>query len=166
MPFISPPPFRIYLLRHAKAAAARSHGRDFDRPLTDRGFSDAKIVADKAAGRGYKPDLVMSSTALRCRQTAEAVRRAADPSVEFRFVDSIYNGGPNVYLELLVSQATANAVMLVGHNPTILQTLETLIGHDALAKALPSGFPTAGLAVLDPMPDAAQGWVLTDFIGD
>jgi phosphohistidine phosphatase len=56
--------------------------------------------------------------------------------------------------------------MLVGHNPTILQTLETLIGHDALTRALPSGFPTAGLGVLDPTKDAAQGWVLTDFISD
>jgi phosphohistidine phosphatase len=166
MPIISPPPFRIYLLRHAEAAAAKSGGRDLDRPLNNRGFSDAEVVADKAADKGYKPDLVISSTALRCRQTAEAVRRAADPSVEFRFVDSIYNGTTNIYLELLASQITVNSVMLVGHNPTILQTLETLIGHDALARALPRGFPTAGLAVLDPMKDAAQGWVLTDFVSD
>jgi phosphohistidine phosphatase len=166
MPIISPPPFRIYLLRHAEAAAAKSGGRDNDRPLNHRGFSDAEVVADKAADKGYKPDLVISSTALRCRQTAEAVRRATDPSVEFRFVDSIYNGTTNIYLELLASQTTVNSVMLVGHNPTIRQTLETLIGHDALTKALPSGFPTAGLAVLDPMTDAVQGWVLTDFISD
>ena len=166
MSIISPPPFRIYLLRHAEAAAAQSGGRDFDRPLTDRGFSDAEVVADRAADKGYQPELVLSSTALRCRQTAEAVRRAAEPSVEFRYIDSLYNGAANIYLELLASQTTASSVMLVGHNPTILQTLETLIGHDAMAKALPGGFPTAGLAVLDPAKDASAGWVLTDFITD
>jgi phosphohistidine phosphatase len=166
MSTISPPPSRIYLLRHAEAAAAQSGGRDFDRALTDRGFSDAEIVADRAADKGYQPELVLSSTALRCRQTAEAVRRATEASVEFRYVDSLYDGSANIYLELLASQDGVNSVMIVGHNPTILQTLETLIGHDAMSTALPGGFPTAALAVLDPAQDAATGWVLTDFITD
>ncbi|PZM13124.1 SixA phosphatase family protein [Rhizobium tubonense] len=169
MTSISPPPFRIYLLRHAEAAAAQSGGRDFDRPLNDNGFAAAEIVADQAVDKGYRPELVISSTAARCRQTAEAVRRSLDPSVEFRFVDSLYNGTRETYLALLAAQTTVNSVMLVGHNPNILQTLEALIGHDALAKALPKGFPTAGLAVLEPIEDAgaaSNGWLLADFVSE
>jgi phosphohistidine phosphatase len=55
--------------------------------------------------------------------------------------------------------------MLVGHNPTMEQTLEALIGHGALCQALPTGFPTAGLAVLD-YDRGLPGWRLVDFVID
>ncbi|NEI73012.1 histidine phosphatase family protein [Rhizobium lusitanum] len=161
MTSISPPPFRIYLLRHAEAQQAAPGQRDFDRSLSDNGYAAAEIVADEAADKGYKPDLVISSTALRCRQTAEAMRRAVMPSTEFRFVDAIYNGTLDIYLSLIAGQTDQDSVMLVGHNPIIELTLASLIGRDALADTLPRGFPTAGLAVIDSSP---SGWVLTDFV--
>ncbi|GAC1040965.1 histidine phosphatase family protein [Rhizobium sp. No.120] len=158
---ISPPPFRIYLLRHAEALQAAPGQKDFDRPLSDNGYAAAEIVADEAADKGYKPDLVISSTALRCRQTAEAMRRVVTPSTEFRFVDELYNGSPDIYLSLIAAQTDQGSVMLVAHNPVIEMTLAALIGRDALAGALPRGFPTAGLAVVDSTP---SGWVLLDFV--
>lgn len=161
MTSISPPPSRIYLLRHAHAQHAAPGQRDFDRPLSDDGYAAAEIVADKAADKDYKPDLVISSTALRCRQTADAIHRAMTPPPEFRFVDALYNATLDTYLEIISSQVTEDSVMLVGHNPIIEQTLEALIGHDALVAALPSGFPTAGLAVID---TTSSGWILTEFI--
>ncbi|MBB3607726.1 histidine phosphatase family protein [Rhizobium sp. BK602] len=161
MTSISPPPSRIYLLRHADAQHATPGQRDFDRPLSDDGYAAAEIVADKAADKDYKPDLVISSTALRCRQTADAVRRAMTPAPEFLFVDALYNATLDTYLDIISSQTTVNSVMLVGHNPVIEQTLEALIGHDALAAALPNGFPTAGLAVVDA---TRSGWILKEFL--
>ncbi|ENN89205.1 hypothetical protein RHSP_61366 [Rhizobium freirei PRF 81] len=158
---ISPPPSRIYLLRHAEAQRAAPGQKDFDRPLSSKGYAAAEIVADEAIEKGYKPDLIISSTALRCRQTAEAMRRIVSPSTEFRFVDAVYNGTLDTYLSLLASQKDQGAVMLVAHNPTIEQTLEALIGRKALAAALPHGFPTAGLAVVDA---ASPRWSLTDFV--
>jgi phosphohistidine phosphatase len=161
MTSISPPPSRIYLLRHAEAQHAAPGQKDFDRPLSDNGYAAAEIVADEAADKGYKPDLIISSTALRCRQTAAAMRRVVAPSTEFRFVDAVYNGSPDIYLSLISAQTNQDSVMLVAHNPTIELTLASLIGREALADALPHGFPTAGLAVLDFTP---SGWVLTDFV--
>ncbi len=161
MTSILPPPSRIYLLRHAEAQQAAPGQRDFDRPLNDNGYAAAEIVADEAVDKGYKPDLVISSTALRCRQTAEAMRRAVTPETEFRFVDAMYNGTLEIYLSLIAGQTDQDSVMLVGHNPIIEQTLAALIGREALAGALPRGFPTAGLAVVDSTP---SGWVLTDFV--
>ncbi len=158
---ISPPPSRIYLLRHAEARQATPGQKDFDRPLSDNGYAAAEIVAEKAIGKGYKPDLVISSTALRCRQTAAAMRRAVMPSTEFRFVDALYNGTPDIYLSLISTQTDQESVMLVAHNPIIELTLAALIGHEAFADALPRGFPTAGLAVIDA---TSAGWTLTDFV--
>ena len=83
-------------------------------------------------------------------------------SLELRYIDELYNAAPDIYLELLDMQE-ANAVMLVGHNPTIEQTLEALIGHEQLLRALPGGFPAGGLAVLD-FDAAAAAWKLREFL--
>lgn len=163
MAAILPPPIRIFLLRHAEAAWATSGQNDFDRPLNDKGYADAELVADKAADKGYRPDLILSSTAIRCRETTDAMHRAMGATVEVRFVDALYNASPDTYLEILDAQEEASSVMLIGHNPTMEQTLEALIGHDALLRDLPTGFPTAGLAVLDYIND---GWSLVDFVID
>ncbi|KQV27705.1 phosphohistidine phosphatase [Rhizobium sp. Root1203] len=165
MTAILPPPSRIYLLRHAEAAWAAPGQSDFDRPLNEQGYADAEIVADKAADKGYRPDLVLSSTALRCRDTADAIHRAMGSTVDIRFVDALYNASPDIYLEIIGAQESVNSVMLIGHNPTMEQTLEALIGHRALSQALPTGFPTAGLAVLD-SDNGATGWRLVDFVID
>jgi phosphohistidine phosphatase len=165
MTAILPPPSRIYLLRHAEAAWAVPGQSDFDRPLNEQGYADAEIVADKAADRGYRPDLVLSSTALRCRNTADAIHRAMGSTVDIRFVDALYNASPDIYLEIIGAQGSVSSVMLIGHNPTVEQTLEALIGHQALSQALPTGFPTAGLAVLD-YDNGATRWRLVDFVID
>lgn len=164
---ILPPPSRIYLLRHAEAAQAQPGERDFDRALNDNGFGQAEIVADKAADKGYRPDLVVSSTALRCRQTTDAFKRAIGATTEVQYIDALYDGSQNTYLEILSSQVGDDSIMLVGHNPIISQVLEILIGHDAMQKALPGGFPTAGFAVLDAIQSAdgaTASWILSDFI--
>jgi phosphohistidine phosphatase len=161
---ISPPPSRIYLLRHAKAAPAQSGQRDFDRPLSNEGYAEAEIVADRMADEGYEPELVIASTAQRCRQTAEAIRRAVGPDASFRFVDELYDARPSTYIEILSSQGSVGSVMLVGHNPVIELTLMALIGPDAMAAALPDGYPTAGLAVIDADAASPVGWTLREFI--
>jgi phosphohistidine phosphatase len=164
---ILPPPSRIYLLRHAEAAQVQPGERDFDRALNDNGFAQAEIVADKAADKGYRPDLVIASTALRCRQTTDAFKRAIGATTEVQYVDALYDASQNTYLEILSSQVGDDSIMLVGHNPIISQVLETLIGHEAMQKSLPGGFPTAGFAVLDAIQSAdgsTASWILSDFI--
>ncbi|PDT18170.1 phosphohistidine phosphatase [Rhizobium sp. J15] len=157
-----PPPNRIYLLRHAEAAWAEPGQRDFDRPLNEKGYGDAEIIADKAADKGYRPDLLISSTARRCRGTADAVHRAMGLALDIRYVDALYNATVDTYIEIVDAQDAAS-VMLVGHNPTMEQALEALIGHEAMVNALPAGFPTASLAVID-FAASVNAWRLTDFV--
>ncbi len=167
MTMISPPPFRIYLLRHANASPAAPGARDFDRTLSDEGYAEAEILAEKAAEKGYRPDLILCSTAQRCRQTAEAIRRSLDTEVDIRFVDDLYSAPPDRYLNIIASQSSSTSVMVVGHNPTISQTLAALIGVVPMASALSGGFPTAGYAVVDADRNgnpANPRWLLTDFL--
>lgn len=167
MTTITPPPSRIYLLRHAKSGWAQPGQHDFDRALDNQGFAEAEVVSDRAADRNYRPDVLISSTALRCKQTAEAVRRAMDEELEPIFVDELYNGSLGIYIALLDAQKGSRSVMIVGHNPTMEELLEALIGPDAMVAAIPGGYPPAGLAVLDYrglVAGSSAAWVLTDFL--
>ncbi|SFB38899.1 phosphohistidine phosphatase [Rhizobium sp. NFR07] len=154
-------------MRHAQAASSAASGRDFDRTLSDQGYAEAELVADKAIDLGYAPDCLISSTAIRCRQTAEIVRRTVRESLEIEFVDALYNSMPEIYATIIAGQSSNASVMLVGHNPSIDQLLEGLIGSAARRLALAGGYPTAGIAVLDYAPDRSQegsGWILHDFV--
>lgn len=158
---------RVYLLRHAHSGMANPGQGDFDRTLDDAGYAEAEIVADKAADKGYRPQIILCSTAVRCRQTSDAIRRSLPGETEITFIDEMYNASEQTYLDLISSQSESESVMLIGHNPTITDLLESLVGEDDFHNHLPSGFPTAGLAVLSyDASDATSPlkWKLVDFI--
>ncbi len=155
-------PKRIYLLRHAKSGWAEPGGRDFDRSLSDAGFAEAELLAETAADKNYRPDLVVCSTAKRCRQTADAIGRVFSGLVEFRYVDALYNAPADTYLEIANSTRGVDALMLVGHNPAIEEVFASLCGNDVMARTVPEGYPTSGLAVIDVMGEEAYS--LRDFL--
>jgi phosphohistidine phosphatase len=167
MIIVDPPPSRVYLMRHARSGWAEPGGRDFDRALDEHGYAEAEIVASRAADRMRRPDLVLCSTALRCRQTAEAIQRAFGEDTDMQYVDELYNGSLETYLAVLAGQKQAGALMLIGHNPTLEEVLEAMIGPDRLAATIPSGYPTAGLAALEhggSVMAASGTWLLKDFL--
>jgi phosphohistidine phosphatase len=167
MIIVDPPPSRVYLMRHARSGWAEPGGRDFDRALDEHGYAEAEIVASRAADRMPRPELVLCSTALRCRQTAEAIQRAFGEDSDMQYVDELYNGSLETYLAVLAGQKQAGALMLIGHNPTLEEVLEAMIGPDRLAATIPSGYPTAGLAALEhggSVMAASGTWLLKDFL--
>jgi phosphohistidine phosphatase len=154
-------------MRHARAASQAPDQKDFDRSLDDHGYAEAELVADKLADRRYDVDCLISSTATRCRQTAEGVRGALDETLEITCIDSLYNGTPDIYATVIASQTDSRSVMLVGHNPAVEQLLDHLIGADQSRDAIRNGFPTAGIAVLDhegSSTDDAPRWRLVELI--
>ncbi len=108
------------------------------------GFAEAELLAENAADKGYRPDIVVSSTAKRCRQTADAINRAFSGLVEFRYVDELYNAPAEVYLEIAHSIRGIGALMLVGHNPAIEEVFARFCGNDVMARTVPEGYPTSG----------------------
>ena len=143
------PAFRLYLLRHARAAWAEPGKTDFDRTLDDDGFAEAEVVAEEAADQGYKPALIISSTAVRCRQTAEPFHRTVSEELAIDYVDSLYSGTVDTYAELAFAERQEAALMIVGHNPMIEEFLHRLLGKEIAQAAAPFGYPTAGLAIID-----------------
>ncbi|AJY46714.1 SixA phosphatase family protein [Martelella endophytica] len=167
MSTISPPPERIYLVRHAQAVWPEPNIRDYERLLSKRGADDAEAMAKRLKQNGFVPDLILSSSAMRCRQTADAAYRALGRSPTCRFLDDFYQAAPITYLEA-IEECDAAAVMIVGHNPGIEEALLMLVGYEAFNKACPYGYPTSGVAVLDYAGTGEGGdapsWHLTEFL--
>ncbi|MFD1326543.1 SixA phosphatase family protein [Mycoplana ramosa] len=141
--------FRLYLLRHARAGWAEPGKSDFDRTLDDQGYAEAEILAEEMADQGYRPQVVISSTAVRCRETAEPLKRTLGEELPIEYVDTLYGGSINAYAEVAFADRAETSVMIVGHNPTIEEFFRRVVGLPVADTAAPAGFPTAALATID-----------------
>lgn len=138
-------------MRHAKAEpfAASDHAR----PLTDRGQASARDAGAHLRAVGLVPDYALVSSALRTRQTWDAVVEAAGLSrVAVSFDDAVFTGSPDVVLEVLHSApADASTVIFVGHNPTaafLCHHLDDGEGDAASMSEMFAGFPPGAMAEL------------------
>jgi phosphohistidine phosphatase len=130
----------LLILRHAKSSWKRTERPDFDRPLNKRGKRDAPLMGELLRQADLVPDLILSSSAQRARQTTQAVVDSSGFEGEVRWMESLYAAPPESYLEALRGVDDGlERVMVVGHNPGLEELLEELTGQ---AETL----PTAGLA--------------------
>lgn len=139
---------RLILTRHAKSAWDDPMMADHDRPLNARGRRAALELGEWLGSRGYEPDQVLCSAALRTRETWATVAIApleVTPRVEFSEV--LYHASPDVMLKLL-GRATGDTVMMLGHNPGIAEFARSL---PARAPSHPdfSRYPTGATLVVD-----------------
>jgi phosphohistidine phosphatase len=120
----------LYLLRHAKSSWKEPGLEDFDRPLNRRGREAAPLVGRYIRKQGLRVDLLLSSPAARARQTAALVHEAARLTAELLDDERIYEADAARLLEV-VEQApeSADALMLVGHNPGMEELLKLLTGE-------------------------------------
>jgi phosphohistidine phosphatase len=141
----------LCIIRHAKAAHASPLESDHDRPLDDRGKSDAALAGVQLFMRGLLPDGMLASSARRTRDTASILARELSfPEEAIQLSDELYNASPAAMREALAAlDAGARTVFLVGHNPEISLLGEELTGH-----ALGS-LPTCGIVCVDL---AIDGW--------
>ena len=96
------------------------------------------------SGAAEPPDLVLSSSALRARTTAELVVEAAGWSCPQRATDTLYLGSLGSVLgEITAQDAELARLLVVGHQPTCSELASRLIGGGQLA------FPPAALARID-----------------
>ncbi|MBB34391.1 MAG: phosphohistidine phosphatase [Hirschia sp.] len=158
---------QLILFRHAKAEPSRLGLEDHDRALALQGWDDAPRVARATLARGGQPDLILCSTARRCRQTLEAVEDMySGISVEFR--GELYLAEPNRMLSLAVQAAAetgASKVMMIAHNPGTRELATRLSPMGSiLASNMRRSFPTASMAVLQRMDSAQDDWDLASFI--
>ena len=82
---------RLALVRHAKSDWGDPWLEDHARPLNDRGRRDGPRMARRFAEAGFRPDVILSSTAVRARTTAGFFSKELDVAIDLR--DELY-GAP------------------------------------------------------------------------
>jgi phosphohistidine phosphatase len=128
----------LYIGRHARSDEAPN---DHDRPLNSQGLADAEAMAQRMARRKSVVDLIVTSTALRARTTAEAYARTLGATPVDHFDPDAPR--PQLVLEPLLYRAssgsiarlaadlpdTAPHVMFFGHNPSVTDAVMQLSGR-------------------------------------
>lgn len=143
----------LYLLRHAKSSWKDETLSDIERPLNGRGRKAAQTIGDFLKREGIIPDLVLSSSAVRARQTTDLLLKAANFSTDLRFDERIYEAGAQKLLEVVKQvEKSKKSVLLVGHNPGLEEFLEVLTGA---TDSMPTG--TLSKVVLEASSWAAIG---------
>jgi phosphohistidine phosphatase len=119
-----------YFLRHGIAVEPDEWtGRDFDRPLTHDGIERMKFEARAIAALSLQLDVIMTSPLLRARQTAEIVANRLKLRDEIVEDERLANGFDARRLsEILGEHDKAEAIMLVGHEPTMSATIGRIVG--------------------------------------
>lgn len=131
----------LTLIRHAKSDWDNDL-YDFDRPLNERGEKDAPIMGEFLANNLPKPDLIISSPALRTATTAEIIaEKCGYPVEKIKYIDELYLCSVSEYIEVLIEQSPKiNHIFLVSHNPGTTGFTNLLTGE------LIDELPTCGVA--------------------
>lgn len=121
----------IYLLRHAKAESGDGYDADQDRELTGKGKRDARRLGEFLSTTDQLPDQIVTSTAVRTRQTAEALPEGGRwaNNIPLRSNHSLYQAQPaDVLREIQGADSSVQSLLLVGHEPAWSGTVSGLLG--------------------------------------
>ena len=137
-------PKRLSLVRHANAEHD-SDVRDFERPLTRKGRGEAEEVARRFLERAQIPDLIMTSAAVRTRETADIFARVLNvPARLVQAEDSLYLAdGEHLLASIRGVGPRVGHLMLIGHNPGISAAAISLA-----PEAISTDLPTCGTVTM------------------
>jgi phosphohistidine phosphatase len=118
----------LSLIRHAKSSWDDTALSDRERPLADRGKRDVAEMGRRLAERDVKPDLIMSSPAMRALATAEVIAESLHYKLKDIVVNNrLYAGQADDLLDVIQALGDKlKRVMLVGHNPELTELAHRL----------------------------------------
>ena len=134
----------LFVLRHAKSDRGDKAIHDHDRPLAPRGEADAPQMGIALAALGMIPDCLLTSTAVRARETTRLVAAAMGYDSQVIEEPGIYAASVDTLLDVLRACDDASTVLLVGHNPGLEELICLLTGGVDAEPIV--RLPTAGLA--------------------
>ena len=139
---------QILLLRHAKSSWDHPGLDDFDRPLAKRGLKDAPRMGKFLKKIDRTPDLIISSTAQRAKETSQlAVQGMKKEESLITWNRDMYYGSIRDYLKAIQTvKNDVERIMLVGHNPKMEDTAGALIGSEGVSHIR---MPTAALVCIN-----------------
>jgi phosphohistidine phosphatase len=133
----------LLLLRHAKSSWDDANLPDYERPLNNRGKQNASTMGNFLKKQNLVPDLIISSTAKRANKTADIIAKKSGYDKKIFESKVLYGATADDYTSVIHEiNNEYKTVLLVGHNPTIEEVLERIIGERNIMK-------TCSLAYID-----------------
>ena len=149
----------VYLVRHAKSSWADPDLKDHDRPLNARGRSDAPRMAARLKKDGVQIDGILTSSAKRARQTAQAFADAYGMGKDGILKEKkLYHAGPKT-IERCIQQLPDDwdTVLVFGHNPGYTEAANALKNDDYIGN-----LPTCGIVGSKSDTKKWNKWKLSD----
>ena len=133
----------IIIFRHGKSDWDAVYDKDHNRPLSKKGKNASKKMGKYLVEINQIPDIVISSSALRAKSTAEIAMNSGSWQSHFLIEDRIYGRSSNFLLELtLMLDNSHKSVCFVGHEPTCSSFISLCTFHS-------QKFKTGSMAKID-----------------
>ena len=117
----------LLVMRHAKSSWKDQEIPDHDRPLKKRGRKDIVNMAKILKKKGLVPDFIISSTAVRAKDTASLMIEKLNYKGKIELVEEFYMAEPEAYIEHISKvPKDVNTLLIIGHNPGLEGLVMTL----------------------------------------
>jgi phosphohistidine phosphatase len=140
----------LLIIRHAKSSWDFINMEDFDRPLNDRGNTDAPLMAKRLLKKDIKIDAFISSPAVRALTTATYFVKAYDLKPKHIIqIGELYEAPAKIFAQVVAGiDPTVKTAAIFAHNPGITDYANTL------TKVNIDNIPTCGIfAIKAPIKD-------------
>ena len=120
----------ILFMRHAKSSWDNQGLADHDRPLNKRGVSAAKKMGMFMNDSEVQPEVIISSTSKRTRETIKYFLQTISFSGDIYYTRELYHGGQEEMIDAIKEfAADTNCVLVLGHNPGMEDAVEDFSGE-------------------------------------
>jgi len=120
---------QLYVFRHGIAEPGSDVTPDSDRPLSPLGIERTLSAAKGLAHFADQPNVILTSPKDRARQTAGILGDVFDLIPEI--ISVLADGSPVEVIHML-RQREEDRVLIVGHEPTLSEVIESLCTHKSL----------------------------------
>tara|TARA_Y100000022_G_scaffold187878_1_gene185725 strand:+ start:1951 stop:2490 length:540 start_codon:yes stop_codon:yes gene_type:complete len=120
----------LILVRHAKSSWDDAYLDDHERPLNERGLRNAPEMGKRMQGWGIRPEVWMSSTAVRAISTAEIIaNQLGFPNDQIKQTKDLYHASATELQEFIGGlDDQFGTAILFGHNPGMTSLAANLYG--------------------------------------
>ena len=134
---------KLFLIRHAKSKWDETLFGDYERSISKKGKKDLLAIGSYLAIEGIKPDLVLSSCALRAQQTTDTLVARLQYEGKVYYLKELYQTPMESLVEIIQAQEeNINTLFVIGHNPQLQELANNLLNEHI------SKLPTLGVIAI------------------
>jgi len=141
---------KLSIVRHAKSNWEYPELSDCERPLLNKGIKRTLALCNYLTEHHIIPDKIVSSTAVRANETAVLIKDAMKWDLTIEENKNFYPGFvADLLEEIKKTPENINHLMIVGHNPSLTDLANQLVG-----KQVTEWLPTSGMISIEFKMDA------------